>query len=220
MRYADHLTQVADILLSEQDGGEVRCNVGDKHTEEGFGSTSPLWGTDGFIAMPNAPSEDGACQALYTTDGQQKRIIATRDNRWASKAGALAPGDRVVVSDCEARIMLRREASQVVLYSADQTDDGATMMFELNGSTGVGQMVVGSSFLKMTKDKIQIGCGGTVLELDEAAFAVFAKHFAANVGGGNLGTIGPIAPPPGVGSVLAGVSGVMGAPSTKWTIST
>jgi hypothetical protein len=219
MKFASYNTDIADVLLSTQEDGEVRVNIGDAVTGAGFAAEASLWGTDGYLSRPNEPSEEGACQVLVLKHDGHRRIYGSRDNRFASKASALEPGDRSIVSDCDARIMLRKAQNQVALYTVNEDDDDAAMMIELNGSTGELQMVVSGAFLKMTKDAIQIGVAGTVLELNADNFAVFAAHFACNTGGGNLGTVGPLPPPPVTNSVIIGASGMAGIASLKWTMS-
>jgi hypothetical protein len=219
MPFASNTTAVADILFSKQEDGEVRVNLGDALSGDGYASEASMWGPDGFLSMPNDPSSEGACQALYIQDGNVNRVIGARDNRFATKASAMAAGDRLIVSDCDARIMLRKEPNQVALYTVNADDSDAAMMIELNGSTGELQLVVSGASIKMTKDMIQLSVAGTVLELNADNFGVFAKHFACNAGGGNLGVMPPGIPPPvGVSSILAGVTGIAGAPSTKWTV--
>lgn len=220
MKFADHLTSIADILLSTQTDGEVRCNIGELTDGAGWGAATPIWGQDGFLAMPNAADDDGACQALYVVDGNQKRIFATRDNRFTSKVPSLKAGDRAIVSNCDARIMLAREKNQIVLYSVNAKDDDSSMMVEVNGSEGSMTLLNGPSMVRLTKDKIQLAAGGTVVELSADGFMVFGKHCALNTGGGNLGVLGAIPPPQGVGSILAGPAGMTGVPSTKWTVGT
>jgi hypothetical protein len=219
MPFASNTTAVADILFSKQEDGEVRVNLGDALSGDGYSSESSMWGPDGFLSMPNDPSSEGACQALYIQDGNGNRVMGTRDNRFATKASAMVAGDRLIVSDCDARIMLRKELNQIALYTVNADDSDAAMMIELNGSTGELQMVVSGAFFKMTKDMIQIGVAGTVLELNEANFGVFAKHFACNTGGGNLGTVGAIPPPLPTNAVIIGASGMTGIASIKWTAS-
>lgn len=217
-RYADDLYTRCDVTLSEQEGGEVRCNLGFVDTGDGIAASAVLWGVDGFYTMPNPPSAEGACEALVQTGGDKRWVVATKDVRWAAKVGNIAPGDRMIASDCDARIMLRRAKNQVAIYSANKTDDDSTMLVEVNGESGEIQMVNGGAVIRMTKDKIQFAAGGAVLELGDGTIGVYGAHFACNTGGGNFGTIGPFPPPPSTNSILAGPSGVAGVMSAKWTV--
>lgn len=94
IRYPDHSTGIADILATEVEDGEVRCNLGyyqGTADDQGIGASSPLWGQFGFASRP-ADTGAGACMACYLVNGDQKLIIATRDNRHVDKIGDLKPG--------------------------------------------------------------------------------------------------------------------------------
>lgn len=219
IRHPEHLTGVTNVLLSTSDGGKVRCNLGTAVDSGGIASNVACWANgDGFISVPNPPSDAGKCQALWVQEGDQKRITALRDYRFTEKGGALKEGDRAIVSDCDARFLLKRSKNELTLYTVNETDDDSTMLFDMNGSSGTNLMVNGKASISMTKDKIQLSVGGTVLELSESGATLFAKHFACNVGGANFGMLAPgVAPPVGAMSVLVGLSGVMGQPSTRFT---
>jgi hypothetical protein len=152
-RYADHLTDVADVLLSTAEGSEVRVNIGEETTGVGIAQDVQVWGPDGFISRPNDPSDKGCAQVLYLAEGQQRRVFATRDNRFAKQAGALDPGDRIIVTDGPPRFFLKQSSQRVGLYTEAVNDPpagGKGMMLDLSGEDGV----------------IQIRCGGCVLVLD------------------------------------------------------
>jgi hypothetical protein len=108
----------ADLLLAQVDGAEVRVNIGDTVTGAGWGSGVAVWGVDGLLSVPNAATGSGAAQGLYLTQGNQRRVIASRDTRWAGPFGALAAGDRALVSDCDAGLMLDKSANTIRLASA------------------------------------------------------------------------------------------------------
>ncbi len=107
--FADHLTQTADILLSTAEDGEIRVNLGELSTGEGFFSDVQVWGPDGFISRPNESDDKGCVQALYIVDGQQQRVAATRDNRYAKQAGTPDPGDRFIVTKGAPRILIKQK---------------------------------------------------------------------------------------------------------------
>lgn len=208
-----------DVTLSEQVNGEVRCNIGYASTGEGIGANSVMWGVDGFYSMPNGPSDDGrACEALVLDGGDKRWVVATKDVRWASKVPNIAPGDRMVASDCDARMMLRREQNQIALYSANEDDNGSTMVIDINGKTGDLQILNGGALIAMTKDSIMLVAGGASIELKDGVVSICGKHFACNTGSGNLGTVGPLPPPVGLGSIVSGATGMAGVGSSKFTV--
>src|SRR3990167_5975490 len=106
--WADHLTGVADILASTSDGGEVLVNLGDIRDNSGIAAEAPMWGVDGFVSRPNDPDEAGACEALYVVDGDEKRVLATRDMRFSEQVGTLQPGDRAIFTDGEPRLLVKK----------------------------------------------------------------------------------------------------------------
>ena len=116
-RNADYLTDISDVLGSQVSSGEVYVTIGDSIDGDGWGANAAMWGPDGYIAVPNAASQGAACRALYLVDGNMKRVFACRDNRIASKAGALAPGDRAIVTDGAPRIRIVKQSEVVELYT-------------------------------------------------------------------------------------------------------
>lgn len=214
--FADYLTSVADILTSTlAEDGQVRVNLGDATTGEGWASEAPMWGLDGFVSRPNDSSADGAAQGLYLVEGDTKRVIASRDNRWASKAGSLKPGDRAIVSDCAARLFLKQSTSSLVLYTENQQDADSSMIVELNGQAGSFRVIVGKAYLLMEGGEIKIGVGGSCFVLTEEVIAAFGKHFAANTASGNLGLMGGAAPTAANGIASGPQPGLV---SASWTV--
>jgi hypothetical protein len=118
---------VADILLSLVEGGEVRVNIGDAPTGKGYGASIGYWGVDGFLSRPNAPTAAGNAQGWYVTEGQSRRVIASRDTRFVGPFSGLGEGDRAIVSDCDAGLHLDRAANLIKLQSNEAmiTVDGA-----------------------------------------------------------------------------------------------
>lgn len=218
MTRPENFIQQEDILLSEQESGEVRINVGDKASGVGAGSGVAVWGVDGFVGMPNLPSDAGCAVALVYQDGHQQRAVATKDVRFAEKAGALQPGDRAIVSDCGARLLLKQATSSISLFTENEADDGNAILHNLNGQEGSQTITVGATTIRLEKDRIVMCAGGTFLTLDSGGLHIHGKHFDCSTGGGNFGTMGPIPPPQGTNSILAGVAGMAGAPSSKWTV--
>lgn len=120
----------ADLLLAQVDGAEVRCNIGDTVTSAGWGSGVAVWGVDGLLSVPNAATGSGAAQGLYLTQGNQRRVIASRDTRWAGPFGTLAAGDRALVSDCAAGLHLDRSENTITLQA------GAGVAVTVDGDAG------------------------------------------------------------------------------------
>lgn len=152
-RFADHLTAIADVLHSTAENGEVRVNLGEDTTGEGERIDVQVWGADGFLARPNERSDKGTCQALYLVDGQQQRVFAFRDNRFAVQAGTMDPGDRLIVTDGPTRFFMKRETQRVGLYTEAKSTPpvgGKGQILDLNGDDGT----------------ITIRCGGCTILLD------------------------------------------------------
>lgn len=107
-------------MLSTADAatGEVRVNIGNTVDGVGFGAAVPMWGVDGFLSRPNAAAGGKAAQGLYLTQGNSRRVFASRDTRWPGPFGAMGEGDRAVVSDCDAGLHLDRAANTIALASA------------------------------------------------------------------------------------------------------
>ena len=208
----------ADVLLADHVDGEVRLNLGDAISGEGEATDVPYWGTPGFVSMPDAPDATGACQILYIVDGPRRIPIAGRDNRYSGKSGAPKPGDRMITSSGSARVMIKRADDAVTLYCENEPDNKSSMIITQNGKTGVTTILNGKSQVRVKTDEITFAAGGTTMTLDAEGLHVFGKHVALNTGSGNLGNLGPGAPPPGLGSIVAGPSGMLGAPSMRWTV--
>jgi len=217
-RNADYLVSRADVTLSTAEDGEVRVNTGDKATGIGYAQDVSMWGLPGFISMPDAPDGDGACEVLCLADGFQTYAIAGRDNRYASKVGNFQPGDRGIVGNCDARVLLKKASNSVTLYTENGKALGVSMAMTLNGSTGEAMLINGGAIIKASHDEIVLSVGGTALVMNQDGLQIFGKHCAINTGSGNLGVLGNVPPPVGIMSVLAGPSGIMGAPSTRWTV--
>lgn len=211
-------TQVCDILASDVTNGEVRVNLGELADGQGFQANGAVWGIDGFQSCPNDPDENGCAQALYLVSGNQKRAIATRDNRWTAKAGALKPGDRAIVTNSAARVFVKKASGEVILYTENEKDGNSSQLVNVSGKQGTNIFLCGSTLITQDKDSITLSAGGTTLTVDSSGVTIFGAHFACNTGGGNLGVLGVIAPPPGVCSVIIGPAGIVGVPSSRWTM--
>lgn len=212
---------VSDVMRSDVHAGEVRLNLGDTATAEGYDTEIAQWGVDGFVSRPNDPDALGAAQALYLFEGAEKRVIGTRDNRWASKAGELAAGDRAIVTNAAARVFLKRATNSVSIYT--ESADGDPILFDVNG--GKGNLTIlaaggaGNAVIQVAPGEIKLAIsGGGAIVINDKGVHVFGAHFGCNTAGGNFGVIGAVAPPPGINSVLTGVSGPTAAPNSHWTM--
>lgn len=214
-------TDTADILDSTAEDGEVRCSLGDYITDFGYSTDNPMWGPDGFIARPNDPTDDGACQAFYVQDANDRRIVATNDPRFTEQVGELEPGDRAIVTDGPPRVLVKQESQSVTLYTENMNDE--TMMVSLDGLEGVISLLAGTSWIKMTAEKITLGVsGGGQVVIDKSGVTVAGGQFVAATLGGCLGIIGvpPTATVPmqPAQSILYGPVGPAGVPSLNWTV--
>lgn len=206
-----------EILGSELIEQEIRVNLGDALTGTGVSQGASLWAADGFVGRPNNPSDAGACMGIYQIDGNDTRVIATKDNRFIDAYAELEPGDRAIVTDGPARLFLKRAQSSIALYTEDS--DGNPYVLDVSGENGAISIVAsdGSNSavlsIEPTKVVIQIGKDTQVL-IDKDGLAVYGKHTALNSNSGNLGPAGAI----GAQSIIYGTSGVSGVPSAAWTV--
>lgn len=209
---------IADVLSGELKDGQVRLNIGNATTGKGTDSQVAVYAIDGFYSMPNDPASDGAAQVFWFRDGERKVVVGGRDNRWISGYGTLDAGDRAITSNCDAMIALKRANSAIVMFSKNQTDSNSDMVYDFNGKEGRITFLNGQAIINMSKDTITMTAGGTTVEIGPDGFFVNGNHCGLNTNGGNLGATGMIPPITGPQSLIFGVSGVSGAPSTKWTI--
>lgn len=224
-RFSDHLTDIADILHSTAEGGEVRINVGEETTGEGYAIDMQVWGPDGYIARPNAPSDRGTAQALYAVDGQQNRAFAFRDNRFAAQAGTLDDGDRLIVTDGPTRFYLKRATQRVGLYTEAKSAPpagGKAMILDLNGDEGVVLIRCGGCTFAMDGSKITISAvgpaGSASITLDPV-LGVSIQGGVANIDCPfvTVGLQSDNTRPgkPGVDNAILGPVGMAGIPSPK-----
>ena len=148
----------ADVLTSETKNGEVRVNIGDKlDNNVGLASSAPVWGLDGFISRPSDADADGATQALYYQEGNQRRVVAMRNNRVADKVGALEPGDRAIVSSGNARFFLKDAKDVVSLYTESAT---TSIYCALSGDDESLELGVGLTKIRITATGIHLIVNG------------------------------------------------------------
>jgi hypothetical protein len=133
------LLVIEDVTYSSSnpDTGGVEVNTGDVASNAGLSAKTPIWGPDGFISAPNPPDDNGACQVITQIDGDDRNIIATRDQRQHDKIGNVAPGDRMIVSRGAARFILKGEKNSVTLMTTvDGTDDGQAIYCTISPEKG------------------------------------------------------------------------------------
>lgn len=122
-RFADHLTGIADVLATDVQSGEVRVNLGDAFDGKGIAAGAPMWGQYGFASRPADPTTAdtvtapaGACMAIYYVDGNQKRVLLTRDNRFIENIGDLQPGGAVQFNDTGSFHQIQGGSGLQILY--------------------------------------------------------------------------------------------------------
>lgn len=215
-----------DLLSTELgDSGEIRVKIGDSARDIGAYDGASWWGTPGFIARPKSPDSDGACQAIVNIEGSNVRIVGQRDNRLTSKYGQLAEGDSAIVGYGNAALIVKDASDSVSLVTANHASNDETMIVQLNGQKGELTVMIGggsgTSMLKIKSGRIVLAVdNGGSITIDSQGVHITGNTFDCATGGGNLGVLGPIAPPAGVFSILAGPSGDAAQPSTKWVVST
>lgn len=212
----------ADVLAVDRDSsGEVRINIGESTDGVGLASGAAIWCADGFFGVPNEPDDDGACGVLYHVEGNQRRAIGTKDNRFLDAYGQLEAGDRTIVSDSKARFLLKRGTDSITIYTQD-SDDNA-IVFSVDGSAGAIIAQVGgpngTAHFEMKSGEVKISAGGSAcIQIKGNEIILFGDLFSAATGRVVLGTIGGAPPPMGTNSALYGFSGMTGAPSSSVTI--
>lgn len=187
----DLLIQRADVIATEAVDGEIRVTIGDQFHKWTWASDCPMYGADGFIGRPNLPENDGAAQALYLQDGDQRVVVGTKDNRWTSKVGDVQPGDRVIYSNSEARFFLKREDDAICLYSTS-TPTGKSMIMSLDGKAGKGLMMVGGTSIEMDGTDINIIAGSgaaSIVIKGDGSICINGASLLANVGNVLLGSL-------------------------------
>jgi hypothetical protein len=215
-RDADAILLVADILASDTSNGEVRCKLGEATTGHGKSADVAMYCAHGFIGVPEAPDADGsACQAFYAQDGDEQKIVGTRDNRLAAQVGQLDPGDRAIISTGDARVLVKRKGSSATLLTKNAKTN-KTMMVIADGEHGEAKIQNGGAFVLVKDDKIVLAVnGGGAITIGKAGVQVTGGSFQATTGAVQLGDQGGgIAPPPSPASAVA-VGPQPGAVSTK-----
>ena len=91
--------------------GDPTPNVGDTVDGTGVGASLPSFAPFGFYGGPCAPAASGgkSARAIVMTLGPERIIIGAADGRQLSRAATPpASADRLILSDCDARLELRQ----------------------------------------------------------------------------------------------------------------
>jgi hypothetical protein len=221
-KFADHLTDIGDILLSTATEGEVRVNLGNHLTGDGYDTNASMWGPDGYIARPNDPDDDGAARALYLVDGNARRVIATTDHRFSAQAGTLEPGDRLVVTNAACRWFMKQSTAHVGMYTEAESEPpvgGKGMILSLDGAGSVMQFKFGGTLIVLDGSTVTIlaadNTSQSSIVLTPTSVTITAS--TVNIAGGfvTLGrnSDGTAPGKPGIDNVLYGAMGQSGISS-------
>ena len=205
-----------DVLAVTRDtSGEIRLKLGDSQTEEGQRADAAWWGSDGFVSMPNEPDDRGACQALYVTEGNNSRCVATKDNRICEQYATLAAGDRAIITDGPAKVLVKKSNDSVTLASENAS---GLVLHQVAPDTITMQMPgTPGTMIQMTPSRIvlMVNNGGSLI-LDATGVHLSGNLTEVNSGLVTLGMIAPNVPlVPSINSALIGPTGMAGIPSTK-----
>lgn len=207
----------ADVFGVVVQNGEARLQLGRGGTNKGLANGVPMWGPFGYYGIPNPASDGEAPSVIYLQEGSRLRAIAGRDNRYAALTGDMQPGDIMIVTQNEARVILKATGG-VTLYTVNQKT-GLSMMVNVDGVEGLLRLINGNAQISMEdKSIVQAVNGGGSITIDMAGVHVGGAQFNADTGGGTLGLIGNVRPPPGTNSIVEGPAGNVGVGSTTWTV--
>ena len=216
---SEYLLELGDVVGVDTADGELRCKIGNGTTKEGWYGEAAVYGPDGFIGIPNLPTPAGSAQMLTIQDGDARVAIGSRDNRFASNVGEGKPGDRMIVTDADARVLVKKSTNSVTLYTIGAADDSAVML-DLNGEESQALLLAGKAYIKIADDEITLGVdGGGSIVIDVDGVHVAGGTFNAICGKVNLGDNGGGTPPLPAQTVLYGVNGPAGIASTKVFVS-
>ncbi len=216
MRDADALLLAGDILASDTSNGEVRCKLGEATTGHGKSADVAMYCAHGFIGVPDEPDADGsACQAFYAQDGDEQKIVGTRDNRLAAQVGELKEGDRAIVSKGDARVLVKKAGASATLFTKNQKT-GKSILIIADGEHGEAKIQNGNAFVLVKDDKIVLAVnGGGAITISKAGVQVTGGSFQATTGAVQLGDQGGGTPPPPSPASAVAVGPQPGAVSTK-----
>lgn len=190
----------ADVVSIEVDGGELRVAVGDAAVGKGYANGLAFFGVDGFIGFPNDPSGDGsAAQVVYVQDGDESYALGTRDNRFRAAVGTGRAGDRMIVSDCTSRLLLKKSTDTISFYGANQNTSpvGQAMLVQVDSANGKLLLLNGGAVVQLTADgagdeiEMFVNGGGSIrihkggVQITGGDITLVGQVRAGDVGGGN-----------------------------------
>lgn len=207
----------ADVFGVVVQHGEARLQLGRGGTEKGLAAGVPMWGPFGYYGIPNPVDDGEAPSVIYIQEGNRLRAIAGRDNRYAALTGEMDPGDIMIVTQNEARIIVKHTGS-VTLYTVNQKTN-LSMMTHLDAVEGVIQHVNGNSQISMEDKSIVLAVnGGGSIQVNSGGVVIGGSQVNVDAGAVTLGLVGGLVRPvPGVGSVVVGATGMTGVGSTTVT---
>jgi hypothetical protein len=215
------MVDLIDVLGAETTDGELRIKVGDAAKSEGFSAGHRMFGTGGFISVPNPPANGQACQALVLRDGHEKLVIGTADNRFTDKVGELAPGDNAIISDCSSRLMHKQAADVICLYAENADAGGQAMIVSIDAANGVLLLQNGGAYIQLKKDEIAMAVStasaSAGLRLSKDGVQMSGAAVQALAGAEQLGDMGGgvIVPAVPTNAVALGPGGPVNVTSAK-----
>jgi hypothetical protein len=180
--------ELLDILYSVANDNEARLQVGDLATGKGVGQDVAFLSADGFLGLPNPPAAGAAGQAIVLTLGNDRFVIASLDGRFSAVLGTMAPGDRAIVSNCDARLKLSQAGNSIALSSTNMT-------VALDGAGGTVTASVGSTQVQLTTTSASMSlAGGGSVTVGAAAvtLAVGGTTLVVDVTGVHITTAPPV----------------------------
>jgi hypothetical protein len=165
--------ELLDLLYDAGQDDEPRLKVGDQASGAGVGQDCAYLATDGFVSMPNGPDAAGGCAtAVCWTPGDDRIVIACADGRYNGKAGTLGAGDRAIVSNCDAALLLQRAANKISLLALLQqlsiTLDAGTNKITIstpNGGISLNPTGIGLAWLPGGGVNVEVNLTSTSLTL-------------------------------------------------------
>jgi hypothetical protein len=132
------------------------------------------------------------------------------------------------VTDGEVRIIVKR-VDDAVHIMTENANDGSTMIWSMDGASGVIQQFNGNCWQSMSSDTITMSAGdgtaSTMFMLNAKGAHLLGANFFCGTMGGHFGyLVPPIGSLPGVPpaapalSVVVGPTGMAGVASAKWTM--
>lgn len=207
----------ADVFGVVIQNGEARLQLGRGGTDKGLASGVPMWAPFGYYGIPNQAADGEAPSVIYIQEGNRLRAIAGRDNRYAALTGDMTPGDIMIVTQNECRVILKATGS-VTLYTVNQKTN-LSMMVHLDAVNGTIQIVNGNSQISMEDKSIVLAVnGGGSIQVNSGGVVIGGSQVNVDAGAVTLGLVGGLVRPvPGVGSVVVGANGMVGVGSTSVT---